>query len=752
VLVGELGIEPSPALRDLEAAILRQDERLAAPERARRYRTNLPLGATALVGREAELGEAGAILRDRNVRLLTLTGPGGIGKTRLALALALALAHATRDGDETPWFSDGACWVPLAALRDPSLVLPTIAGVLEIESAQSSTADALVQFLAGGRLLLVLDNAEHLLPEIALELAPLQQVDGPTLLVTSRERLHLSGEHVYPVPPLAQQEAVALFLARAAQHGASVSAESAVEELCARLDRLPLALELAAARTPVFSPSQLLDRLGRALDLLTGERDTDSRQQTLRASIAWSHDLLDEAEKRLFAYMSVFAGGCTIEAAEQVCATDIDTLASLVDKSLVRRASSDAVAEPRFWMLETIREYAAERLESRGEAIELRRRHAAHFLALAEQADPELWGPRQRAWFDRLAVEHDNMRAALAWGIAAREPELAIRLIGALEPFWEARGHVAEARGWFADARAAGIEASPGAYAKALYGISRLAGLQGDRIEERELLEHAIRLAREAGTTRELILALAHLGNALEPAGDADRARELHTESVAIARTDGDPWALALALNNFGYWLGVHGEPEAARPLVEESLELRRALGEQRGIAITLTTLGELAIGEGNYEAATAQLEESLALAAEIGNRHLEALSACELGLIAVYRQQQAKAYEHLVRGLDLSGELGFAGDAAIGLAAVAALAAGEGDTDRAARLWGASEALFEETGTGGEPQLRELMERILPEARSSGDEAAFGRALEAGRRLSLVDAVAYALEPHAPG
>ena len=407
--VYQLGDRPFPPLKSL-------------------YRTNLPVPATPFLGRERELAKVVDLLARDDVRLVTLTGPGGIGKTRLALQAAAEASER---------FPDGVYWVQLSPLRDAGLVLPTIAQALDLtEQPGRSLVQTLVAVLATKRIVLLVDNAEHLLPEVAGELAALLAVDGPTLLVTSRERLQLRAEHLYPVPALEERDAVALFVTRAAALDVSVGPSAAVAHLCERLDELPLALELAAARTPLFSVEQLLDRVGQRLDLLKGGRDSDPRQRTLRTTIEWSHDLLSPSEQALFRRLSVFVGGCSYDAAEGVCGADPDTLQSLIDKSLLRRR--DVEFGSRYWMLETIREHAAERLDASGEADRLRGDHAAHFLAFAEAANA-LEQPR---FYLILDAEHANLRAAMAWLREKGETERELRLAAALHWFWRVRGPV----------------------------------------------------------------------------------------------------------------------------------------------------------------------------------------------------------------------------------------------------------------------------------------------------------------------
>ena len=405
------------------------------------YRTNLPVPATTFVGRGHELDELGALL-DRGVRLLTLTGPGGVGKTRLALQ---AVANAVEA------FPDGVWWVPLASVRDPDLVLSSVALALGVpEQRGRELEESLIDALSAGRSILLLDNLEHLLPSAAEKVATLRDAGGSTVVVTSRERLQLAGEHVYPVAPLVATEATELFSARTAALGYDAGDADSVAELCARLDNLPLAVELAAARTGLLVPAEILSRLGGRLDKLKGGRDADPRQQTLRATIGWSHDLLDLPDRELFARLAVFAGGGTIEAVEAVCDADLDVLTSLLDKSLVRRTGE------RVWMLETIREFASEQLSASPVAEDLRDRHAGYYLALAESSDSELRGPGQAEALRRFASEREDLRVAFE-RLLERDPPAALRLVAALWACWFISGHFREGR----ELLAAALERAP---------------------------------------------------------------------------------------------------------------------------------------------------------------------------------------------------------------------------------------------------------------------------------------------------
>src|SRR5918993_70569 len=480
------------------------------------HTNNLPLQATPLIGREREVEAVCGLLRSSQTRLLTLLGPGGTGKTRVGLQVAAQLVDD---------FEDGVFFVPIAAITDPALVAPTIARTLGLSEGAQPPEELLEGYLRDRQTLLLLDNLEQVIEAAPVVERMLSSAANLKILATSRIPLGLYGEYEFPIPPLSlpdpeslpplenltEYEAVRLFVerARAVRPDFSLAEDNAqaVVEICGRLDSLPLAIELAAARIKLLPPQVLLDRLGNRLKILTGgARNLPERQRTLRNAIEWSYGLLDEGEKMLFARLGVFSGGATLEAMEAVCdaegdlPTDVfDGASSLLDKSLLRQEEG-AGGEPRFVMLETIHEFANVKLEGSGEAEAVRRAHAEYFLALAEEAEPMLWGAEDAAWLDRLEPEHDNVRAALAWAIERGEAELGLRLAGALRPFWYARGHFDEGKRWLEAVLAKGREGTPvAARTKALEGLSWLADAQGDLDRAEAAAEEGLQLSTKAG-------------------------------------------------------------------------------------------------------------------------------------------------------------------------------------------------------------------------------------------------------------
>ena len=609
-LVEELGIEPGPDLQELNRLILNQDEALAAPPRASAPRIELPAPATPLIGRRDELAALAELLTREDVRLVTVTGTGGVGKTRLALEAA---RHVSLE------FPDGVFWVSLAPLRDPTLVLPAIAQALGAKAELST-------HLAGKKLLLVLDNLEHLI-ECGAEISSLLAgSSGPTLLVTSREPLRLSAEHEYPVPPLAEADAVALFVERARQHKPDFESVPVVAEICRELDGVPLAVELAAARVRVFRPEQVLDRLGKRLDLLTaGTRDAPERQQTLRATIEWSYDLLAVEEKKLFANAAVFSGGFELEAAEEVLKADIDTLAALVDKSLISRTPSG-----RFYMLETIREYANQQFQADGDdAGRVRRAHAEWITALTERLESIIRVSSDREALRRQDVELENARAALAWTQEVGDSEIALRLSSALYLFWWMRGgHVDEAIRWLSSALAQTGEHHPQLRARALVGFASCLSLGGRREEAAVQADEAIRLARSLDDRVVLCDALNARGLIEDASGRFFEAEHYDAESRSLALELGDNVRAARGTANLALSFRRQGDLVKARGLFEESLSLIRKTPYTEGVCSCLLHLGAILGEEGRLLESLDRLRESLRISFEygFGERIFEAL------------------------------------------------------------------------------------------------------------------------------
>jgi len=564
------------------------------------YRTNLPVPATPFLGREQELAEVVELL-SADARLLTLTGPGGTGKTRLALQAAGLASDA---------YPDGVWWVPLAPLRDPALVLETAAQVV-------GSKNGLAEHIADKQMLCLFDNFEQVV-EAGTELVDLLAACPKlAVLVTSRERLRVRGEQAYPVPPLDESDATALFLARARAVDPGFSPSPAIDELCARLDELPLAIELAAARTAVFSADQLLKRLSQRLDLLKGERDADPRQQTLRATIEWSHDLLTEEEQTLFARLSVFAGGCTYEAAEQVAGADPDTLQSLLDKSLLRKRETELA--PRYWMLETIREYASERLEESGEADDLRRRHAESFLALAEEIEPHLRGD-PKEWLDRLELEHDNVRAALDHFQANDERQLTLRLAAAVWRFWSLRGHNSEGRRRLDDALARPSEPSI-ARGAALNAATSFAVSVGDHVAAKRRAEEAIEIHGLIDDAWGAANSVFMQGVVAADEPNWTEARRFFEDSLRRFEELGDDHYVLLATRVLAWTLYELGDRPRARALHESNLDRARASGNVRLVTDITSALASYDLDNRDVRAAAARLPEALTAHLEIGDR-----------------------------------------------------------------------------------------------------------------------------------
>jgi predicted ATPase len=860
---------PTASMADRPAAAPATRADAVVPKRSLPVPGNLPAPLTSFVGRERERAEVKRLLA--TTRLLTLTGTGGCGKTRLALVVAAGL---------TASYPDGVWLVELAPLFTPDLVPRAIAGALGIrETAGTTITETLMDALRSRRMLLVLDNCEHLvsdcarIAEMLLRAAPEFQI-----LATSREALAIPGETTLRVPslsvPLAPQppalppahhgdplredpgadfrgnpaglprragdlplrgvrrggpadlplrgvrrggpadlqgtgrgdrlhapplfreagdrpgegtasEAEALFVerVRSVQPGFALTGANAeaVAQISRRLDGIPLAIELAAARVTVLSVDQIADRLDDCFRLLTeGSRTALPRQQTLRAAMDWSHDLLDEPERAVFRRLAVFAGGFTLEAAEEVtedreqgtgnkeeagspptvpCSLFpvpsrpvpfLDLLARLVRKSLVVVEEQDTVV--RYRLLEPVRQYAAAKLREAAETAVTRQRHLHWYLALAEQAEPALIGPGRELWMDRLEQEHDNLRAALGWSITdGNDSAAGLRLSAALWRFWQEHGYLGEGRRWLDSALSAGGAAPAALRAKALNGAGVLAREQGDYDRATALYSESLALWRDLGDKRGTAATLNSLGMVVRDQGNVARAKELYEEALALRRELDDRHSIAATLNNLALLMGEQGDHRNAVRLYEESLALKRELGDRRGIAATLNNLGMLAREQGNHARAAALYTDSLALFRELGDTWGVGVLLNNLGRVARDRGDYRRAAALHTESLALRRDLGDKPGIAWCLEGLAAVACGEGRPERAAMLLGAAEALRDAIGAAIPLAERAGHHRTLAAARAALDEHDFAMAWARGRAMTLDQAIARALEEPAP-
>jgi len=707
---------------------------------------------------------------------LTLTGAGGWGKTRLALETARDLISA---------YPDGVWLVELAPLSEPELVPQEVAGSLEVpERPGESLTDTLLDALGDKELLLVLDNCEHLV-EAAAQLGDALLDSCPRLrvLATSREPLGVGGEVLWQVSPLSlpdtdgesngeagveslmRYEAVRLFVDRARlrlpDFGLTEENAGAVARVCRKLDGIPLAIELATARMGMLAVEQVAQRLEVSLDVLKGaSRSAAPRQQTLRATLEWSHDLLSGAERELFGRLSVFAGGWTLETAEAVCSGGdieeedvLDLLGGLVDKSLVV-AGAAAGGAVRYRMLEPIRQYAREKLEQSGVAEEVQGRHVAFFLALAEEAEPELAGSEQRQWVERLEAEHDNLREALSWVLERGESDLKLRFGGALWRFWYNRGYVSEGIGWMEQVLSGSEPALALARVRALEGMGWLIQIQGENERAEATYEEMLKLARGLGDLGNIATALNSLGTLAVVRGDHDRGRVLLQENLSVLRhlEEGNT-ATTLkrfyVLNLLGY-LAINDEGDYVRgaTLLEESLALAREVGDTVSVGIMLSNLGHVDLLRGDYERARARSEDALAFANELGSTGVELtpVAFVNLGLARLGLGAHEQARGSFKEALLTSQHLGRKQQIIESLEGMASLAGALGEATRAAHLRGAAEAAREVISFALSPGERALHEPYLAAARSALGEAGWEEALAEGRAMSLEEAAEYAL------
>jgi predicted ATPase/DNA-binding CsgD family transcriptional regulator len=729
---------------------------------------NLPALRSSFVGREREMEE---VERELAItRLLTLTGVGGSGKTRLALEVARDLIEA---------YPNGVWLVELAPLFEAALVPKAVAEALEVtERPVDPLVDTLAEVLRDRQLLLLLDNCEHLL-EATARLADVLLDSCPHLriMATSREALGIEGEVRWLVPPLSVPEpqgtpsseelegyeSVRLFVERARGRDPSFSLSPknalAVTEICRMLEGIPLAIELAAARVGTLSIEQISERLTNSVKLLTGGSKTQMlKQRTLRGALDWSYELLSEEEKKVFGRLSVFAGGWTLEASEAVGSGEdieegevLDLLSGLVEKSLVVASGSDE-GGVRYRLLEPVRQYAREKLEESGETQAAKRAHAGYFLALAEEAEPELFGPRDVEWLERLEEEHDNMRATLSWALEEAQAELGLRLAGALLPFWEAHGHYSEGRRWLEEALIREGRTPGVVRAKALNAVGRIAIAQSDTHRAEVAAQEGIELSTEAEIGSSLAASFRRvLGFAAGWRGDYEQAKELAEESLKLSRQAHDKVGIADALLELAGDLSYLGDRERGKEHYEEGIALCREVGYVSGLGRGLLSLGYFLLLEGDYERGAALNEEAVALFRERGYRgHLE-YAVVHLGWAALLRGDSERARSYFEESLTLCKELGERLTASDSLEGLACVLASEGAAEQATRLFGATLALREAIGYQNTLEEDAWREPYVAEARSLLGEASWEEALAQGHAMGLEEAIEYALPAEKP-
>ena len=769
---------------------------------------NLPSQLTSFIGREKEIETVKHLLApEGGGRLITLTGAGGSGKTRLALQVA----YATLD-----IFPGGVWLIDFAPLTDPELVPQSLLTTLGLrEQADRSALAIVADFLQPKRVLLVLDNCEHLIEACAKLVETLLRA-CPTLhiLATSREALSVAGERLYLVPTLTtpdpeqtdldtlpRYEAVQLFVERAqtALPGFMLTNDNtaAIAQICHQLDGIPLALELAAARVKALRVEQIAARLEDRFDLLTGgSRTALPRHQTLQALIDWSHNLLSEPELVLFRRLAVFAGGWTLEAAEAVCVSEgvkadavLDLMTQLVNKSLIL-SGREPGQEARYRMLETIRQYASERLLEAGEAEQVRKQHFAFFLQLAEQVEPYVRGPQVPAHLNRLEAEHDNLRAALEWSLAQAEyGEASLRLAGALFSFWEERGYVGEGRAWLARALASPSAPSSGeARAKALYGAGSLADTEGDHEVAKTLLEESMDLWQSLGSAglSGLAYTFSCLGQAVRRLGDPATARVLIHRAITLFQQQDERWGLAWAFCYMGMALRDQEDFALASSVIDKSVVLWRELGNQQGLGSAIRIRGHIAMRQGNYELAQRAFADSIAIIRKLGNKEMVAQALLQLGQATLCLDDRIQAKIYFQEGFDFfreSGNKSWQADClyyfgllaqlesdhqqakilleqalvlarqtgpiwqrANTLMGLAGVAAADGKARRAAWLLGAADSQLEAAASYWDAAESQCIQRAVASAMAQLGEAAFAEARAKGRKMTFEQAASYAL------
>ncbi|MGH9504196.1 MAG: protein kinase domain-containing protein [Terriglobales bacterium] len=759
--------------RDLarELAAIRDRFSEKAPNQVQTRPANLPVQRTGLLGRQKDVAAAQELLQRKDVRLVTVTGPGGIGKTRLAVQVASGMVEQ---------FPGGVHFVPLSAVSDPDLILAVIVQTLGLrEAGGKPPLEILKENLAESLrapMLILLDNFEHLIgaaPTVAELL-----VMGPDLkiLVTSRAALHVYGEHEFPVSPLAlpdprslpsidglsQYSAIALFLERAvaAKPDFELTAEnaSAVAEICIRLDGLPLAIELAAARTKVLSPASMQTRLASRLQLLTGgARDLPLRQQTLRAAIDWSYDLLDAAEQKLFRRLSVFVGGCTLEGVEAVCDIKVDLgldlldgMASMVDKSLVQQVEP-VQGESRFVMLQTIREYALEKLEASGEKALMKRAHAAYCLVMAEEQAAQQGDATGQGWLERFALEHDNFRASLEWLTETGEAEWGLRLGAALFRFWEVGEYLTEARERLGKLlKLARAQGPTKAGARVFFAAGVLAGVQGDYTSAIALSSESLKIGHQLGDQQGIAVSQNALAVLNRDRGEITMARSLFEENLVLWRELGDRRAEARCLSNLASVVKLQGDYAHALCLYADCLSIFQGLGDHTGVAWTKNYQGDVAREQGDSAAARALYEQSLTFFREVSDRWGIAGTLADLGNLAREEKNYASANSLYRESIKLFQELEHKRGIARLLECFACSAAAQGEAERSLRLAGAAAALRQNIGAPLTPAEQAKLEANLDSARQALSNDAGTAAWLEGWAMRFEKAVDEVLAPEA--
>jgi predicted ATPase/class 3 adenylate cyclase/Tfp pilus assembly protein PilF len=752
------------------------------------YPNNLPVQVTSLIGRQREVATVAEMLRRTDAHLVTLTGPGGTGKTRLGLQVAAEMLEE---------FGDGVWYVELAPIVESYFVVSTIATAIGLREAGSTPLmQILKSYLADKHLLLMLDNFEQLTQTGAIEVVSSLVKAAPRLkvLVTSRISLQLYGEREFPVPTLelpdpkhlpsveelTQYEAVRLFMerAQAVKPDFEINGDNArsVAEICVRLDGLPLAIELAAARIKLFPPHTLLSRLSNRLNVLTGgARDLPARQQTLRGAIEWSYDLLTEGEKQFFHRMAVFSGGRTLEALEAVCNSpglgkdqrlQVDVFegtASLLNNSLIQQREG-LDGEPRYWMLETIQEFAREKLEESGEESDFQRLHALYFMGLAEQAEPEITGRRQAEWLNTLEDEHDNIRTALRWArqkggeVGSEEAihviDVGLRMAGAIWRFWQTRGYVSEGREQLESLLS--LAQNTGSFdksknkAKALHAAGAMAYSEGDYASARSLYTESLAIRRELADIWGIARSINSLGAAAYSQGDYPTARSLFEESLSLRRELADKGGVALALHNLGNVAYSQQDYTTARSLYQESLAILRELGDKWGIARSLNSFGIVAYSQGDYETARSFYEQSLSIRRELGDKGGIAWSLHNLGNVAYSQQDYTTARSLYQESLAMLRELGDRGGIAASLAGLGGVALGIGEkrhVRQGAMLLAAAETLLQRIGAVLAADDHAVYEGALTSARAQLDNDTLDQTWAEGQAMGAEQAVEYALK-----